>query len=81
MYLSDPERRIFLAKMLKIPPALLGLTWQQVVYQDHAGTCTDVHHFDRATLQSEKRLNVFEPEAGQAVLVLNDNDSNSWVSK
>jgi DNA-binding XRE family transcriptional regulator len=46
MYLSDPERRIFLAKMLKIPPALLGLTWQQVVYQDHAGTSTDqLDHF------------------------------------
>ena len=41
MYLQDPERRVFLAKMLKIPPALLGLTWQQVIYQDHAGTYTD----------------------------------------
>lgn len=41
MYLSDPERRVFLAKMLKIPPALLGLTWQQVIYQDHTGVYTD----------------------------------------
>jgi transcriptional regulator with XRE-family HTH domain len=31
MYLSDMERRIFLAKLLRIPPALLGLTVYSVL--------------------------------------------------
>ena len=29
-YLSDMNKRIFLCKLLKIPPALLGLTWRSV---------------------------------------------------
>ncbi len=29
-YLADMDRRIFLCKILKIPPALLGLTWRSV---------------------------------------------------
>ncbi|MBE3560733.1 MAG: hypothetical protein IMW89_16160 [Ktedonobacteraceae bacterium] len=37
MFTHDHERRIFLAKMLKIPPALLGLDWRLVVYQDPSG--------------------------------------------
>lgn len=41
MYLNSPERRVLLARLLKIPPALLGLTWQQVFYQDNTGTHTD----------------------------------------
>ncbi len=38
---ADMGRRIFLAKMLKIPPALLGLDWRQVVYDNHQGEYTD----------------------------------------
>ena len=34
----DQERRIFLARLLKIPPALLGLDWRQVFYEDNTGT-------------------------------------------
>lgn len=30
VYLADMDRRIFLCKLLKIPPALLGLTWRSV---------------------------------------------------
>jgi DNA-binding XRE family transcriptional regulator len=46
MYLSDPERRIFLARMLKISPALLGLTWQQVVYQEgKTASTSSLSHF------------------------------------
>nr|BBH93583.1 hypothetical protein KTA_17820 [Thermogemmatispora argillosa] len=30
MYLADPERRILLARLLQVPPALLGLAWEQV---------------------------------------------------
>jgi transcriptional regulator with XRE-family HTH domain len=37
----DHERRIFLAKMLKIPPALLGLDWRLVFYEDNIGTHSD----------------------------------------
>lgn len=33
-YLADMDRRIFLCKVLKIPPALLGLTWLSVVDED-----------------------------------------------
>lgn len=36
--LRDPERRILLAKLLKIPPALLGLDWRTVFYTDNTGT-------------------------------------------
>lgn len=36
--LRDPDRRVFLAKLLKIPPALLGLDWRLVVYEDNTGT-------------------------------------------
>jgi DNA-binding XRE family transcriptional regulator len=31
VYLADMDRRIFLCKLLKIPPVLLGLTWYSVV--------------------------------------------------
>src|SRR5216684_7079142 len=37
----DHERRKFLAKMLKIPPALLGLDWRLVFYQDSKGAHPD----------------------------------------
>src|SRR5262249_8484451 len=35
MYLAEMERRIFLAKLLRIPPALLGLTIYSVVDDTH----------------------------------------------
>lgn len=35
MYIQDLERRIFLAKALKIPAALLGLDWHLVAYRDN----------------------------------------------
>ncbi len=38
---ADMGRRIFLAKMLKIPPALLGLDWRQVVYENNQGEYRD----------------------------------------
>ncbi|RAQ97216.1 helix-turn-helix transcriptional regulator [Thermogemmatispora tikiterensis] len=37
MYLADPERRILLARLLQIPPALLGLAWEQVVFVGKEG--------------------------------------------
>ncbi|HET8843179.1 MAG TPA: helix-turn-helix transcriptional regulator [Ktedonobacteraceae bacterium] len=36
--LRDPERRVLLAKLLKIPPALFGLDWRTVFYTDNAGS-------------------------------------------
>ena len=36
--IADQNRRKFLAKMLKIPPALLGLDWRLIYYQDNQGT-------------------------------------------
>ncbi|GER84179.1 hypothetical protein KTAU_28150 [Thermogemmatispora aurantia] len=38
--LNDTARRIFLAKLLRIPPALLGLDWRLLGYQDAHGTPT-----------------------------------------
>jgi transcriptional regulator with XRE-family HTH domain len=35
--LRDFQRRVFLAKLLNIPPALLGLDWRTVVYEDNTG--------------------------------------------
>ncbi len=35
------ERRKFLSKMLKIAPALLGLDWRQVVFENNKGTYRD----------------------------------------
>jgi transcriptional regulator with XRE-family HTH domain len=36
--IADQNRRTFLARMLKIPPALLGLDWRLIYYQDNQGT-------------------------------------------
>jgi transcriptional regulator with XRE-family HTH domain len=41
MMINDHERRILLAKLLKIPPALLGLDWRLVTYQDATGQVTE----------------------------------------
>lgn len=37
-YLTDMDRRIFLCRLLKISPALLGLTWNSVMGNDEAET-------------------------------------------
>src|SRR5260370_7491574 len=37
----NQERRIFLAKMLKIPPALLGLDWRLVIFENNKGAYKD----------------------------------------
>ncbi|HEU5383355.1 MAG TPA: helix-turn-helix transcriptional regulator [Ktedonobacteraceae bacterium] len=37
-YLTDMDRRIFLCKLLKISPALLGLTWHSVIGENEAET-------------------------------------------
>ena len=37
------ERRVFLAKLLKIPPALFGLDWRLVVYSSSTGEYTNPH--------------------------------------
>jgi transcriptional regulator with XRE-family HTH domain len=36
--IPDMKRRIFLARLLQIPPALLGLDWRTVYYEDAGGT-------------------------------------------
>ncbi len=36
-YLADMDRRILLSKILKISPALLGLTWRSIVNDDMTG--------------------------------------------
>lgn len=41
MFTHDHERRVFLTKMLKIPPALLGLDWRLIVYSDNRGEYDD----------------------------------------
>src|SRR5579871_6557345 len=41
VFTHDHERRIFLAKMLKIPPALLGLDWRLVVFENNKGEHKD----------------------------------------
>ncbi len=43
LIMIPPDRRVFLAKLLKIPPALFGLDWRLVVYQDNTGTYTNPH--------------------------------------
>lgn len=40
-YLADMDRRIFLAKVLKIPPALLGLTWRSVIDENKTDQYTE----------------------------------------
>jgi DNA-binding XRE family transcriptional regulator len=39
-YLADMDRRIFLCRLLRIPPALLGLTWQSVIDQNETEAFT-----------------------------------------
>jgi transcriptional regulator with XRE-family HTH domain len=41
VFTHDHERRIFLAKMLRIPPALLGLDWRLVVFENNKGEYKD----------------------------------------
>src|SRR5712691_8639337 len=41
VFTHDHNRRIFLAKMLRIPPALLGLDWRLVVFDTNKGEYKD----------------------------------------
>ena len=41
VFTHDHERRIFLAKMLRIPPALLGLDWRLVAFDNNQGEYKD----------------------------------------
>jgi transcriptional regulator with XRE-family HTH domain len=41
VFTHDHERRIFLAKLLKISPALLGLDWRLVVFDNNKGEYRD----------------------------------------
>jgi transcriptional regulator with XRE-family HTH domain len=41
VFTHDHERRIFLAKLLKISPALLGLDWRLVVFDNNKGEYQD----------------------------------------
>jgi transcriptional regulator with XRE-family HTH domain len=41
VFTHDHSRRIFLAKMLRIPPALLGLDWRLVVFDNNKGEYKD----------------------------------------
>ena len=41
VFTHDHDRRIFLAKMLRIPPALLGLDWRLVVFDNNQGDYKD----------------------------------------
>jgi len=41
VFTHDHERRIFLAKMLRIPPALLGLDWRLVAFENNKGEYQD----------------------------------------
>lgn len=41
VFTHDMSRRIFLAKMLKVPPALLGLDWRLVVFENNKGEYKD----------------------------------------
>jgi DNA-binding XRE family transcriptional regulator len=41
-YIADMNRRIFLCKMLKIPPVLLGLTWASLHDEENTNSFPDV---------------------------------------
>lgn len=41
VFTHDMSRRVFLAKMLKIPPALLGLDWRLVVFENNTAEYKD----------------------------------------
>lgn len=41
VFTHDHDRRVFLAKMLRIPPALLGLDWRLVVFENNKGEYKD----------------------------------------
>ncbi len=39
--IHDHERRVLLAKMLRVPPLLLGLDWRLAFYEDNTGKCAN----------------------------------------
>jgi transcriptional regulator with XRE-family HTH domain len=58
-YLSDMDRRIFLCKLLEIPPALLGLTWRSIVDEEKIDTIA--HAFEQvAELLEENAYALYE---------------------
>lgn len=60
VYFADMDRRIFLCKILKIPPALLGLTWWSVAEAD-ASTQVFSHPFaSMAELLAENAYALYE---------------------
>src|SRR5581483_1060860 len=54
--IADQNRRTFLATLLKIPPALLGLDWRLVYYQDNQGA-------HNTALPSENLLDLLQEES------------------
>src|SRR5258708_4521090 len=54
---------------------------RQIGYDVFYRVLCHIHNFDRTSLNSEKRLDVAKPEAGQAVLMLNDDTGYGWTSK
>jgi len=58
-YLSEMDRRIFLCKLLKISPSLLGLTWRSVLSDDQIPRyITDTEY--RAELLEENTYGLYE---------------------
>jgi DNA-binding XRE family transcriptional regulator len=58
-YLADMDRRIFIAKMLKVPPALLGLTWLSMADQDKTAIYAQTFH-QMARLSDESIFTLYE---------------------
>lgn len=58
-YLTDMDRRILLCKLLKIPPALLGLTWRSVINETETSSyIQDYEH--EAELLKEDAYGLYE---------------------
>lgn len=58
-YFSDMERRIFLSKVLHIPPALIGLTWRNVIDEDKTQAYIDSFE-SLATMLEENSYGLYE---------------------
>jgi DNA-binding XRE family transcriptional regulator len=57
-YLADMNRRIFLCKLLKIPPELLGLTWASLADEGKSHLLESVH--DLSELLQENAYALYE---------------------
>ncbi|MBA2682218.1 MAG: hypothetical protein H0U76_27980 [Ktedonobacteraceae bacterium] len=58
-YLADMDRRIFIAKMLKVPPALLGLTWLSMADQEKTANYAQTFQ-QMARLSDENLYTLYE---------------------